>query len=214
MGGSTLEKTKEEKDLGVTITDNLKAAAKCAKAARTEQAVLGQITRHFVIRTSTHLYSCTSSTWGLIWSSVQAWSPCHQAGKEALEKVQRKAVGMVSGLQGAEYEQQLKELGLTTLEERRHQSHMLYMYRICHEKDGSVRADWFEPTPPATARMRQHADPLNVRPLHRQLDIRRNFFSVQAGKQWNAIPRTIKRAKMAASFKKQYAAFRDEMIVN
>jgi Reverse transcriptase (RNA-dependent DNA polymerase) len=27
MGGSTLEKTKEEKDLGVTITDNLKAAA-------------------------------------------------------------------------------------------------------------------------------------------------------------------------------------------
>jgi hypothetical protein len=88
------------------------------------------------------------------------------------------------------------------------------MYRICHEKDGNVRADWFEPTPPAAARTRQHADPLNVRPLHGRLDIRRHFFSVRASEQWNAIPRAIKHAKTAASFKNQYAAYRDEMIAN
>jgi septal ring factor EnvC (AmiA/AmiB activator) len=46
-------------------------------------------------------------------------------------------------LEQAEYEQRLKELGLTTLEERRLQSDMLYMYIICHEKDGTVRGDCF-----------------------------------------------------------------------
>jgi hypothetical protein len=40
--------------------------------------------------------------------------------KEELENVPRKVVGMVSGLRGANYEERLAELGLTSLEERRH----------------------------------------------------------------------------------------------
>jgi ribonucleases P/MRP protein subunit RPP40 len=50
MGGSVLSKTREEKDLGATISDMLKPAAQCARAARTAQAVLGQITRTFQYR--------------------------------------------------------------------------------------------------------------------------------------------------------------------
>jgi hypothetical protein len=47
--------------------------------------------------------------------SVQAWSPWTEADKECLEKVQRRAMGMVSGLAARDYEERLRELGHTTL---------------------------------------------------------------------------------------------------
>jgi hypothetical protein len=36
-----------------------------------------------------------------------------------LEKVQRRAVNMISGLRATNYEEKLKELGITSLDERR-----------------------------------------------------------------------------------------------
>jgi hypothetical protein len=66
-------------------------------------------------------------------------------GQDTLENLQRKAIDMVSGLQGRTYEERLKELGLTTIEERPHQFNMAHMYKICTEKDGLRRMDWFEP---------------------------------------------------------------------
>ena len=42
-----------------------------------------------------------------------------KAEKEKLEKVQRRAVNMVAGLKGKTYQDKLKEVGLTTVEERR-----------------------------------------------------------------------------------------------
>ena len=50
MGGYKLETTEEERDLGVTRTSKLKPSVQCAKAARTAQMVLGQITRAFHFR--------------------------------------------------------------------------------------------------------------------------------------------------------------------
>jgi hypothetical protein len=47
MNGVTIDSTKEEKDLGVAISDRLKSAAQCAKVAKTALAVLEQITRAF-----------------------------------------------------------------------------------------------------------------------------------------------------------------------
>ena len=45
MGDHTLEASKQEKDLGVLIEDNLKPSAQCAKAAAKANMVLGQLTR-------------------------------------------------------------------------------------------------------------------------------------------------------------------------
>jgi hypothetical protein len=49
----------------------------------------------------------------------QAWAPWLAGDQEVLEKVQKKAVGMVSGLKGKSYEERCAELGLETLETRR-----------------------------------------------------------------------------------------------
>jgi hypothetical protein len=50
MGSHVLEKTTKERDIGVLVSENLKPAAQCAKAARTATTVLGQISRSFRYR--------------------------------------------------------------------------------------------------------------------------------------------------------------------
>jgi hypothetical protein len=132
--------------------------------------------------------------------------------KEALEKVQRRAVGMVSGLQSRDYEERLKELGLTTLEDRRRQADMLHMFKICNGMHGLDREEFFRPPTDAAARTRRNVDPLSVRPNHGRLEIRRNFFTVRAGDPWNLVPSEIKHARTPAAFKRAYAKHRNAMI--
>jgi hypothetical protein len=144
MSGIELEATREEKDIGVIISDNLKPAAQSAKAARTAPAVLGQITHVFRYRDkSVFLQLYKQYERPQLEFAVQAWSPWLQADKEVLEKVQRRAVNMASGLRSREYEDQLPELGLTTLEERRHQADMLQMYKIMNGAGDLNTTDWF-----------------------------------------------------------------------
>jgi hypothetical protein len=213
IAGSKLAVTSEEKDLGVLITDNLKPAAQCAKAAKTAQFVLGQITRAFRYRDrNVFMQLYKQYVRPHLEFAVQAWSPWQQADKDVLERVQRRAVAMVSGLQSQVYEDRLKELKMTTLEERRHQADMLQMFKLRSGAGQLDEAGWFGPPTAAAARTRNYADPLNVRPNHGRLEVRRNAFSVRAGEQWNNVPAGIKRARTAAGFKRAYARYRDEMI--
>ena len=76
--------------------------------------------------------------------STQAWSPWTEGDKMTVEKVQRKAIGMVSGLKAQTYEERLKELGLQTLEERRHQADMFMVHKIIHTSGGLQSETWFE----------------------------------------------------------------------
>jgi hypothetical protein len=131
MAGQTLSVTREEKDIGVTVADTLKPSAQCARAAKTAHTVLGQISRAFHYR-DRHIFVRLYKQYVRphLEFAVQAWSPWTEADKECLEKVQRRAVSMVSGLQEQEYEDRLKELGLTSLAERRHRADMHWFTRL------------------------------------------------------------------------------------
>ena len=50
MNGIELEESREEKDLGIIVTDKLSVSTQCAKAAKTANTVLGQISRAFHFR--------------------------------------------------------------------------------------------------------------------------------------------------------------------
>jgi ribonuclease P/MRP protein subunit RPP40 len=121
-----------------------------------------------------------------------------------LEKIQRRAVNMVSGLKAGTYEEKLKELGLTTLEERRHHADMTQVYKILMEKDMVKSDTWFLSVNNAERNTRSKADPLNLLIKPARLEVRRNFFT----------NRVVKSAKTVKSFKKGYAHLRATMVEN
>ena len=116
MAGEELGCTTEKKDVGVAVTADLKPSAQCARAARTAAAVLGQITRTFHYR-DRNIFVRLYKQYVLphLDFSSAAWSPWTIGDIETLEKVQKRAVAMISGLAGRTYEDRLRKLGMVTL---------------------------------------------------------------------------------------------------
>jgi ribonuclease P/MRP protein subunit RPP40 len=137
MKGQVLEETKEEKDIGVMVTSNLKPTAQCAWAAKTAQTVLGQISRTFHYR-DRHIYLRLYKQYVRphLEFSTPAWAPWTEGDRNCLEKVQQRAIKMVFGLKSNIYEERLRELNMPTLLERRHQADMVMVHKILHEKGG------------------------------------------------------------------------------
>ena len=209
MSNTVLETTAEERDLGVVMSATLKPKAQCTKAARTAQTVLSQISRAFHFR-DRHVFLKLYKQYvrPYLEFAVQAWSPWTAQDKEILEKVQQRAIKMISGLKAKEYADRLKELEMTSLEERRHQADMTMVYKDLTGKDQVDPTEWFTMAGEAARATRATADPLNIKVKHGRLEVRRNFFTIRVTEQWNRVPRDIKNQKTVDSFKNAYAKYR------
>jgi hypothetical protein len=213
MNGQPLGQTEEESDVGVVTAANLKPAAQCRKAARTAMAVLGQVSRAFHYR-DRHVFIKIYKQYVRphLEFACAAWSPWQAGDKEALERVQQKAVGMVSGLNSRDYEARLKELDMTTLEERRHHMDMAQVYKILTGKDKVEVRRLFTMADSHGRNTRAAADALALRQSNSRLEVRRNFFSQRIVAPWNEIPSQIKHVSSVQAFKNSYRKHRSERV--
>ena len=101
MVGEGLTVVEEEKDIGVTVSSSLKPSKHCQKVAATANAVLRQLTKNFHYR-DRHVFKKLYVQYVRphVEFSSPAWLPWTEQDKAPLEKVQKRAVNLVAGLQG------------------------------------------------------------------------------------------------------------------
>ena len=205
MGGQSLEAVESEKDVGVLIHKSLKPSLQCAKAATRANQVLGQLARAVGYRdkdTFLKLY-CVYVRPHLEYA-IQSWSPWLVQDKDVLEKVQKRALKMVSNLKGRTYEERLLETNMTTLEARRVRGDLIQMYRIMSGKDDVRPSIWFHTMADFRGTgvgTRQARGLYNVHPQESQGQVRKNFFSQRVVAPWNALPDQVKQATSVNMFK-------------
>ena len=145
MKGVKLSSTDKERDIGVIMSNSLKPADQCKKAAQTANMVLGQILRAFHFR-DRHVFKRLYVQYVRphLEFAVQAWAPWSVADADSLEQVQKRAVKSISGLVGQSYEDRLKELNLPTLQARRDDLDMVQTYKIVNGTGTDNLELWFE----------------------------------------------------------------------
>ena len=203
--GSTISASDCVKDIGVHINDKCSASTHVEHITKKANSILAQLRRTTISRSMdmvTRLYKTYVRP--LVESSVQAWNPWLQRDVQRIEKVQRRATKLVSGIGSKPYEERLKICNLTTLERRRNRGDLLECYKIMNGfGDVELRELFSLASDRHNLNTRSATDGLLV-PQQTHLDIRKYFFFNRVINAWNELPLEIRHASSTNAFKNMY----------
>ena len=120
MGGTVLNTTVNEKDLGLTISADMKISEQCGIVTAKGNQILGLIRRNIVYKEKELIIPLYKTIVRLhLECCIQAWRTYCKKDIYMLTRVQRRATKLIQKLRNISYEIRLKECGLTALETRR-----------------------------------------------------------------------------------------------
>ena len=202
LGQEKLGVVEEEKDIGVTVTSNLKPGQQCEVAARKANAVLSQVLRSFTYRDKKVLPRIFKIyVRPHLEFAVPAWNPWQAGDVDRLEQVQRRLVNSVQGLAGTTYEEKLREIDLEPLVTRRQKLDLIQTFKIVQGHDRVDRSTWFSMAPEHPRYGTRSADGGPYIYQHRaRLELRANFFSQRVATAWNGLKSDLKQSVTVESF--------------
>jgi ribonuclease P/MRP protein subunit RPP40 len=117
-----------------------------------------------------------------------------------IEKVQEKAVRMVTGLKGTTYEEKCTELGLETLKIRRERQDMALTHKYVMNAEQGL---FTLASNNRGARTRRAAGEKCLVKQFERTDTRKNFFAVRAVDSWNDLPDSVRAEEKLPHFKRK-----------
>ena len=194
-----LIETREEKDLGVWITNDLKHEKHVIAALQRAMTVLRSIKRAFV-RFDIETFSIIYTTYirPHLEYCIQAWAPYYAKYIILLEKVQRRATKLVWGLKDLSYEERLERLKLFSLEERRLRGYLIQTFKLLTGKENVDYEILFNHS---STHLRCHSLKLSKSQCNKLC--RRRFFSQRVIDIWNLLSEFMISAPSTNTFKKR-----------
>ena len=196
LNGVTLEKSKEEVDLGVTITEDLTPDRHISKITGEVLNLLRRIRMAFAYIDVDMMKKLISSmVRPRLEYAATVWSPHTKKNIRKVERVQRAATKMIPELRDMSYEKRLEMLELPTLESRRERGDLISVYKLVNGLD-RMSEDLLKLD---TGGTRGHGWKLKKEGCVR--DIKKYSFPTRAVNAWNGLEESVVSANSVHKFK-------------
>ena len=193
---------KQEKDLGVIISKDLKSENHITECVKKANKMLGMIKRTFSFMDKNMLVQLIKTfIRPHLEYGQQASSPYLQKDVNKLEGVQRRATKLLKCIEDMSYEERLKHLDIYSIKDRLMRGDMILMYRIMKDDINIRKTDLFSLK--EHSRTRGHHLKVHTGPPCK-LDIRNKFFSQRVIEPWNTLPEYVVCSSTIDAFKHNY----------
>ena len=200
INGTTLMNTDEEKDLGVTFNENFSPTINCKKVCKSAERVTGLIKRNIKNRSMEGMLILYKTLVRPILDYCsQVWKPFLKRDIKLVERVQKRFTKLIDGCKNLNYDQRLKKLKLTTIEDRHHRTDMIQVFKVLNDRSNVFPRDFLKLSERTG---RKNSQKLFKKRINKELS--KYAFSFRTIDKWNGLPDKVIMAENVNKFKGEF----------